>query len=104
MNPKIPGDYHETARWLGGFVRSHAKRESSRIEVVVDDTGPREGHSFGTRLILGGRLEPPAGEPPIELAFDEVAEGRSQLAWCAALAARIRGRARHLADAVKPTR
>ena len=45
MNPSIPTDYHETGAWLVGFVRSHAKRENARIEVLVDTSGPREGRS-----------------------------------------------------------
>ena len=50
-----------------GFVRSHAKRESARIEVLVDTTGLREGRSYGIRLTLDGRTIPPPEAPPIEL-------------------------------------
>jgi hypothetical protein len=96
MNPLIPTDYHETGHWLEGFVRSHAKRESPRIETLLETTGAREGHSYGVRLSLDERLLPPLGSPPIELGFREVAEGRSRFAWCAALAERIHATAREL--------
>jgi hypothetical protein len=39
-------------------------------------------------------VRPPAGEPPMELSFGEVAQNRGQLAWCAALAQRVRALAR----------
>ena len=77
MNPRIPTDYHETAAWLTGFVRSHAKRENARIETLVDATGSREGRSYGIGLSLDGQTLPPPGSPPIELDFREVAEGRT---------------------------
>lgn len=102
MNPSIPADYHEIARWLTGFVRSHAKRESSRIEVLVDDAGAREGRSYGVRLVLGARSHPPPGSP-IEFAFRDVAEGRTRFEWCAALARDVRAAARVLVSgAVRP--
>jgi hypothetical protein len=96
MNPSIPTDYHETGVWLEGFVRSHAKRENARIEVLVDASGPREGRSYGIRLTLDGRTIPSPEAPPIELTFQEVAEGRSRFAWCAALGERMRTTAREL--------
>ena len=96
MNPSIPTDYRDTATWLAGFVRSHAKRESPRIEVLLDTAGPRESHSYGVRLSLDGRVLPTPGSPPIVLAFREVAEGRTRFAWCAALGERIRATAREL--------
>jgi hypothetical protein len=96
MNPLIPTDYHETGHWLEGFVRSHAKRESPRIEVLLDTTGARDGHSYGVRLALDERRQPPLGSPPIELGFRDVAEGRARFEWNAALAERIRGSARQL--------
>lgn len=96
MNPRIPGDYQEAGRWLAGFVRTHAKRENARIEVRVDQAGPREGRSFGVRLVLDGRLEPPPAAAPLELEYAEVVAGRTQFAWCAALAERIRTLARTL--------
>jgi hypothetical protein len=101
MNPRIPTDYQETGDWLAGFVRSHAKLESPRIEVLLDAARSREGGSYGVRLSLDGRLYPPPGSPPIELEFAEVAEGRTRFAWCAALAERIRTAARELLGAAR---
>ena len=46
MNPNIPADYHETGVWLESFVRSHAKRESPRVEALVDTAGAREGRAL----------------------------------------------------------
>jgi hypothetical protein len=88
------GDYDEVARWLKNFVTSHAKREDLRAEAAVDTEGPREGKTYGLRVRLGEALFPSANEAPIELSFDEVARNRGQLAWCAALAERIRALAR----------
>ena len=96
MNPTIAIDYPETAAWLEGFVRSHAKRQDSRIEPIVEADGPREGRSYGVRLTLGTRTEPPLGSPPIELEFREVAEGRTRFAWCATLGERVGTVARSL--------
>jgi hypothetical protein len=104
MNPSIPTDYHQTGTWLAGFVRSHAKRENARIEALVDTTGPREGRSYGIRLALDGRTIPPPGAPPIELTFQEVAEGRTSFAWCAALGERIRATARELPGTTRSIR
>ena len=95
VNPSIPTDYHETGAWLASFVRSHAKREDSRIEVILDMDGPREGHSYGVRLTLGIRVEPP-GSSPIELEYREVVEGRPRFAWCAGLGVRVQTVARAL--------
>ncbi len=88
------GDSEEVARWLRTVVTSHAKRENLRAVAVVEAEGPREGESYGVRLRLGEALRPPAGEPPIELAHAEVARNRGSLAWCAALAERMRALAR----------
>jgi hypothetical protein len=96
MNPLIPTDYHETGAWLAGFARSHAKREDPHIEAVLDADGPRAGRSYGLRLVLGARVHPPLGAPPIEFDFHEVAEGRTRFAWCAALGERIQAAAREL--------
>ena len=101
MNPSIPTDYQETGTWLAGFVRSHAKRESPRIEVLLDTAGPREGHAYAVRLSLDGRVVPSSGSPPIELHFQEVADGRTRFAWCAALGERIRIAARELLGAAR---
>jgi len=87
------GDYAEVARWLENFVTSHAKRENVRVEALVEADGPREGESYGVRLRLGEALRP---EPPLELMFREVAQRRGEMAWCAALAGRVRAIARDL--------
>jgi hypothetical protein len=96
MNPNIPTDYHEIGSWLSSFARSHAKRESSRIEVILETGATREGRSYGVRLALEGRVHPPPGSPAIELEFAEVAAGRTRFAWCEALAERLRAVAREL--------
>jgi hypothetical protein len=101
MNPRIPTDYHETGAWLAGFARSHAKREDPHIEVVLDADGPREGRSYGLRLALGTRVQPPLGSPPIELDFREVADGRTRFAWCAALGDRLQAVARELSGTAR---
>jgi hypothetical protein len=101
MNPSIPTDYHETGEWLLNFVRSHAKSESARVEVLLDAAGPREGRSYGVRLSLGARVHPPPGSAPIELEFREVVEGRPRFAWCLALGARVRASARELAGTAR---
>jgi hypothetical protein len=91
------GDYEEVARWLRNFVTSHAKRENLRAEVVLEDGGARYGQSYGMRLRQGAELRPYASEPPIDLPFSEVASQRGSLAWCAALADRVRALAREFA-------
>lgn len=96
MNPRVPADYAETGRWLRNFAASHVKRESPRLEAVVELAEAREGCSYGLRLALGALTAPPAGAPPIELAYAEVAEGRTRFAWCDALAQRLRADARRL--------
>jgi len=80
------GDYHEVARWLENFATSHAKRENLSAECALDTEGAREEKSYGLRVRVGERLS-----PEIELAFDEVASRRGSLAWCQALAERVRG-------------
>jgi hypothetical protein len=80
------GDYHEVARWLENFATSHAKREDLRAECALDTEGPREGTSFGLSVKVGERLS-----SEIELSFDDVAAGRGSMAWCQALAGRVRG-------------
>jgi hypothetical protein len=87
------GSYDEVARWLRNFLASHAKREHPRVEVVMDDDDGLEGRAYRARLRLGGRVS-----EPIELDYREVADQRGALAWCAALAARVRGVARSLPD------
>jgi len=96
----LPGDsYEEVARWLQNFVTSHAKRESPRVEGVVETPGEREGRSYGVRLRLGDRFLPPPAEPPVELAYPEVADGRAKFVWCETFATRVRRWARELLDA-----
>jgi hypothetical protein len=85
------GDYEEVGRWLWNFLTSHAKRENPRIEVELDLAPERDGVSYGARLQLGERVS-----ALIELDFKDVADRRGNLAWCAALAARVRALAREL--------
>ena len=86
------GDYDEVARWLGNFAESHAKRENLHAEVLLDREGPREGEAYGLRVRMDGRLS-----PALELAYQEVRDRRGSLAWCQALAERIRGLVRDTA-------
>jgi hypothetical protein len=90
------GDYGEVARWLANFVMSHAKRESPRVEAVVEAAGERENRSYGVRLRLGAWGLPPSGAPPLELDFADVSSHRGDMAWCDALARRVRELARRL--------
>lgn len=90
------GSYDEVGRWLWNFAASHAKRESPRVEGVVEAGEEREGKSYGVRLRLGDRFLPPLDQPPVELAYAEVADGKASFAWCDALARRVRGWAREL--------
>jgi hypothetical protein len=92
------GDYDEVARWLRNFVTSHAKREDVRVETLVEAGGPREARSYGIRVARGERLAPPETEPPLDLAFSEVRDKRGGLAWCGALADRVRALARQLSQ------
>jgi hypothetical protein len=85
------GSYDEVARWLWNFAEAHAKRESPRVEAVVDTSGAREGVSYGLQLRLGEARVPPA---PLELPYEDVREGRGNIAWCQALAVRVRALAR----------
>ena len=77
--------YEEVERWLRNFVTAHAKRVSARCEVVLGAGEEHEGHSYGVRLCLGERTS-----ETFELAHGEVAHGRGSLAWCEALADRVR--------------
>jgi hypothetical protein len=96
LNPRIPADYQEVARWLENFATSHAKRVHPRIEAIVESGDDREGRSYGYRLALDGVTRPPAGLPPVELGYPDVAAGRTRFAWCEALAQRIRDEASRL--------
>ena len=93
------GSYEEVARWLLGFVNSHAKRESPRVEGIVEAGDERARKAFGVRLRLGEHYEPPLAEPAIEFPFAEVSSGKGSLAWCQALAQRVSGWARRLLEA-----
>jgi hypothetical protein len=88
------GSYDEVARWLRMFLTSHAKREHPRIEVVLDEDDALRGRAYRARLRFGDRVS-----EPLELDFEDVAEHRGALAWCAALAARTRALARRLLEA-----
>jgi hypothetical protein len=94
------GSYDDVARWLWNFAEAHAKRESPRVEAVADTSGAREGVSFGLRLRLGQALAP---STPLELPYEDVREGRGNIAWCQALAGRVRGLARELLAAERRT-
>src|SRR5688572_16311287 len=94
-NPRMfsGGSYEDVERWVRMFVNSHAKREHPRIEAAVDADDEREGKSYGVRLVLDGRTS-----DVMELDYRDVADHRGALAWCAALAERIREQARALAS------
>ena len=79
------GSYDEVARWLWNFLTSHAKREDPRAEVELLAGDEREGKTYGARLRLGGREG-----ALLEFEYGDVAANRGNLAWCAALADRIR--------------
>ena len=98
------GDYEEVARWLANFVTSHAKRESPRVEAVVEADGERENRSYGVRLRLGTRVLPPPGTASLELDFADVSQHRGDMAWCDALARRVRELARGLIAEVRGER
>ena len=90
------GDYEEVRRWLHNFALSHAKRESPRIEAIVEGDGPDEGERFGVRLRLGERVLPAPGAEPLRLSYAEVRDQRGSLVWGQALAGRVREMARQL--------
>ena len=73
------------------FFNSHAKREDPRIEAALDDDEERQGRSYGTWLRFG-----PHSTALMEFDYQEVARHRGELAWCAALAERVRQQARQL--------
>jgi hypothetical protein len=90
VNPRLPTTYGEVGRWLGMFAASHVKREDPRLEVQVDDAGPREGRSYGVRVAYptGAKMA------QLELTYEEAAEGRTRFSWCAELGGRLRALAR----------
>jgi len=88
------GSYDEVSRWLRNFLTVHAKREDPRMEVVLDAGGDLEGEAYRARVRFGERF----GEP-MALDYRDVADNRGTLAWCAALAARVRDLARSLKTA-----
>lgn len=92
------GDYEEVGRWLLNFLNAHAKRECPRVEGVLEPLGA-PGQGYGLRLRLGSRHVPPLSEPPLEVTYSEAAGHRGRLEWCSALAGRVRGLARQLAEA-----
>jgi hypothetical protein len=104
MNPKIPVTYAELGRWLEIFAASHAKRVHAAVVARVEMDGEREGQTYGLRLGLGDRWQPPAGAPPSVLTVAEVAEGRTRFAWCEDLARTIRDEARRLVAAAREPR
>jgi hypothetical protein len=91
------GSYDEVARWLRIFLTSHAKREHPRVEVVLDDDESLQGRRYRAWLRFGDRVS-----EPVELAFQDVADHRGELAWCAELATRTRALARTLLGAGSP--
>ena len=100
------GSYEEVGRWLLGFVTSHAKQESPRVEASVEAGDERAGKTFGVRLRLDERYQPPPDQPAVEFSFHEVSAGKGSLAWCQAVAQRVSGWARQLleAEAAAPVR
>jgi hypothetical protein len=93
------GSYEEVGRWLLGFLNSHAKRESPRAEGILEAGRERTGRSFGVRLRLGDRYQPPLDRAPVELSFPEVSEGKGSFGWCESRAERVRAWTRELLDA-----
>lgn len=85
------GDYQEVARWLRLFATSHAKRESPRVETVVEEDDVQR--AYRVRLIHGDR-----SSLALELDAADVAANRGSLEWCSRLATQIRGLARQVVD------
>ena len=85
------GSYEDVERWLKMFLNSHAKREDPRIEASLDDDEERQGRSYGASLRFG-----PHSTTLMEFDYQEVAQHRGELAWCAGLAERVRQQARQL--------
>jgi|SRR6267142_3778793 hypothetical protein len=85
------GSYDDVSRWLRNFLTVHAKREDPRMEIVLEAGGDLEGRGYRARVRFGDRLS-----EPLTFDYREVADSRGTLAWCAALAARVRELARSL--------
>lgn len=51
------GSYEEVTRWLQNFVTSHAKRESPRVEGIIEAEEEREGAACERRRVNSGREE-----------------------------------------------
>jgi hypothetical protein len=98
------GSYDEVSRWLRVFLNSHAKRESPRIEAIVEAGEARAGKSFGVRLRLEESYRPPLDRPAVEFSFQEVSAGKGSFLWCEALGTRVRGWARELSAAERPSK
>ena len=98
------GSYEEVARWLLVFLNSHAKRESPRIEAIVEAGDARAGKSFGVRLRLGERSNPPLDRPAVEFSFQDVSAGKGSFPWCEALGRHVRGWARDICAAEHPSK
>lgn len=88
--------YEELGRWLREFANMHAKKESPRVEALVEMEGEREGTSYGLRLRHGTHFAPPLGEAPMEFQMAEVAANHRAFAWCAQQANVLREVARGL--------
>jgi hypothetical protein len=88
------GSYDDVSRWLRNFLTVHAKRDDPRMEIVMAAGGDLEGQGYGARVRLGDRLS-----EPMTFDYREVADSRGTLAWCAALAARVRALAHSLRSA-----
>jgi len=86
-------------RWRAGSELRDVprQRESLHAEVPLDREGAREGKAYGLRVRIGERLS-----SEIELAYPEVRDRRGSLAWCQALAERIRGLVRDTVAAGAP--
>lgn len=86
------GDDAEVARWLLLFANSHAKRESPRIEAVLDRGDPAHAH-YALSLRERDRVSRALVLDPAE-----VAANRGGLTWCATLASELRALARELLE------
>lgn len=93
------GSYDEVARWFRIFLNSHAKRESPRVEAIVEAEDERAGKTFGVRLRLDEAYHPPLDQPAIEFSFKGVSAGKGSFSWCESAGRRARSWARELLSA-----